>query len=170
MILFNFIFNFIFVKILYFFHFLNDFIIDWHWMKPYNYPYYFGFDVLKIDKKFELSHFWDRDSFFWICYEHFSNNFSWLQTNIAWYNIKAFNHLFIKLFCCIFLKRKGSTYHTIKNDPKRPKITNETVITISWNHLWRCITRASTCSVKILSFLWKVGQTKIDQLYIVVSI
>lgn len=127
-------------------HFINDFIVYRHRMEAYYETDYLRFNTLYLFEKFQLTNLWDGYSFLWICYQHSLDDFNRIYTNITRQNIETFNHFFVKLFCRFLLKRKRATNHPIKNNPQRPNISNNSIISLTSYHLgWRIAGTATGC-------------------------
>lgn len=162
LVFFELVFNCRFTQCRIFFHFLYNFVVYRHCMKPNDKADYLWFYCLYFFEKRQFSQLRDRYSLFRVSDQHSLNDFNSLDTNITWKNIEALYDFFIKLFGSFFLERQRSTDHSIKDNAQRPKISNDSIVFFACYHFRWSIARTSTSSSEIFSLLIVIGEPKVN--------
>lgn len=135
-------------------------------MKTHNQPNNFALDDLYFLEKWQPSNFWDFNTLFRVGVKHSLNSLDRIHADIRGNDVKALDNLFIKLFCCLFFERHRPTNHPIEYYSQWPNISDHPIIFFARYHLGGSVAWTSAGSGKHGIFITKIGQSKINDLYI----
>lgn len=99
---------------------------------------------------------------FGIGVEDSSNHVFALAREELWESILSSHDFLVKVRCLWILERQISANHGVENYSTAPNVCSQSMVPLSGDHLWSCVTWRSACCLESSSRLIHVTETEIN--------